>query len=54
MVKLHVKRGDESQFIFETTVKEQVSVVIEELVKIYNGRLKIDRLFHGRLNFNLN
>ncbi|XP_002155694.1 cilia- and flagella-associated protein 298 [Hydra vulgaris] len=46
MVKLHVKRGDESQFIFETTVKEQVDVVIEELLKIYNGRLKIDRLFH--------
>lgn len=47
MVKLHVKRGDQSQFLFETSVKEPVHTLVKDLVKIYNGRLKIDRLFYG-------
>ncbi|XP_057307091.1 cilia- and flagella-associated protein 298-like [Hydractinia symbiolongicarpus] len=46
MVKLHVKKGDESQFLFETTVKEPINVLVANLVKIFNGRLKIDRLYH--------
>ena len=51
MVILHVKRGDESQFLFETTVKEPISVLIKKLVKIFNGRLKIDRLYYGKFHF---
>ena len=47
MVKLHIKRGDESQFLFETTCQVQLSELVPEVVKIYNGRLKIERLFHG-------
>ena len=46
MVRLHVKKGDQSQFLYETTVKEPVSELVTKLVQIYNGRLKIDRLFY--------
>ena len=48
MVKLHVKRGDESQFLYETTVKASLDDVAKELVKIYNQRLKIERLYYGK------
>lgn len=44
MVKLHVKRGDESQFLYDTTVNIEISKLIEELCVIFNGRLKITRL----------
>ncbi|XP_055846162.1 cilia- and flagella-associated protein 298 [Episyrphus balteatus] len=44
MVRLHVKRGDESQFLFDTQVSEEVSSVLQEITAIYNGRLKIYRL----------
>lgn len=46
MVRLHVKKGDESLFLFDTTVKEPISDLVSKLVKIFNGRLKIDRLFY--------
>jgi len=46
MVILHVKSGDQSQFLFETTVKKPIGELVKELVKIFNGRLKIDRLYH--------
>jgi hypothetical protein len=44
MVKLHIKKGDESQFLFETSVDVMVDDLIKQLVKLYNGRLKIQRL----------
>ena len=47
MVKLHVKRGDDSQFLFETSVDQEVDNVIKELVAIYNGRLKVERIIAG-------
>ncbi len=47
MVKLHVKKGDESQFLYETTVKAKLEDCIPEIVRIYNQRLKIERLFYG-------
>jgi len=46
MVKLHVKKGDESHFLYETTVKQSIDETGKDLVEIYNGRLKIERLFH--------
>ena len=49
MVKLHVKKGDQSQFLYETTVEENIGELIVKLVKIFNGRLKIDRLFYGKI-----
>lgn len=47
MVKLHIKRGDESQFLLETTVECPLSELIPRLVRLHNGRLKVDRLSQG-------
>lgn len=44
MVKLHVKRGEESQFLYETTVTAVIGSVIKDLVQIHNGRQKVERL----------
>lgn len=44
MVQLHVKRGDESQFLFDTTVDAPLETVIRQITAIYNGRLKVDRI----------
>ncbi|XP_043491679.1 cilia- and flagella-associated protein 298-like isoform X2 [Polistes fuscatus] len=44
MVKLHVKKGDESQFLYETNVNAPVDDVLYEITIIYNGRLKILRI----------
>ncbi|EDO33865.1 predicted protein [Nematostella vectensis] len=44
MVKLHIKRGEESLFLYETTCSVELSELIPELVRISNGRLKIERL----------
>ncbi|KAM6907465.1 cilia- and flagella-associated protein 298 [Xenentodon cancila] len=44
MVQLHVKRGDESQFLFNATVDEPVDTVIQQMTAIYNGRLKVERI----------
>ena len=47
MVKLHIKKGDESQFLFETTVDIPIEQLLQQLVRLYNGRLKVDRLCQG-------
>uniref|UniRef100_A0A8C5PI42 Cilia and flagella associated protein 298 n=1 Tax=Leptobrachium leishanense TaxID=445787 RepID=A0A8C5PI42_9ANUR len=44
MVRLHVKRGDESQFLVDTTVSIPVDDLVKQVAAIYNGRLKVDRL----------
>lgn len=44
MVILHIKRGSESQFLFETLVTSSVSSISKEIFSIYNGRLKILRI----------
>ncbi|KAG5284016.1 hypothetical protein AALO_G00022020 [Alosa alosa] len=44
MVQLHVKRGEESQFLFNTTVDIALETLIEEVTAIYNGRLKVERI----------
>ncbi|MCL4128261.1 UNVERIFIED_CONTAM: hypothetical protein GTU68_044395 [Idotea baltica] len=44
MVRLHVKRGDDSLFLFETKLENSVQNVTEALVEIHNGILKIRRL----------
>ena len=48
MVKLHLKQGDESLFLYETTCQAELSELIPQLVRIQNGRLKIERLFYGK------
>ena len=47
MVKLHVKRGDESQFLFETTTSIPIDDLTRQLALIYNGRLKVHRICNG-------
>ncbi|XP_065116129.1 cilia- and flagella-associated protein 298 [Paramisgurnus dabryanus] len=44
MVQLHVKRGEESQFLFQTTVDVQIDTLTQQVSAIYNGRLKVDRI----------
>ncbi len=44
MVKLHIKKGDDSQFLFETTTVSNVEETLKIICNIYNGRLKVDRL----------
>lgn len=44
MVILHIKRGDESQFLYETKLNEKIETVQREILNIFNGRLKIGRL----------
>lgn len=44
MVQLHVKRGDESLFLFNTTVDTPLETLIQQITAIYNGRLKVERL----------
>ncbi|XP_045197049.2 cilia- and flagella-associated protein 298-like [Mercenaria mercenaria] len=44
MVKLSIKKGDEPQFLYETTVEATVDDTLAEVATIYNGRLKVQRL----------
>lgn len=44
MVLLHIKRGDESQFLYETNLEISVEKLILEIVSVYNGRLKVSRV----------
>lgn len=43
-----MKKGDESQFLYDTHVETNVDDVIRDIVVIYNGRLKISRLCYGK------
>ncbi|XP_048487180.1 cilia- and flagella-associated protein 298-A [Plutella xylostella] len=44
MVILHIKRGDESQFLYETVVTQAVDDVVSDVAVIFNGRLKVERI----------
>lgn len=44
MVRLQVKKGDETQFLYETELCKPIEKLALELVAIYNGRLKISRI----------
>lgn len=49
MVRLQVKKGDENQFIHETTTSIAIDDLIKELVELFNTRLKVHRICGGRL-----
>lgn len=51
MVKLNVKRRDDVQFLYDTTVSANVAEVVGDIAVIYNGRLKISRLCDGIIFF---
>ncbi|KAJ8678640.1 hypothetical protein QAD02_014427 [Eretmocerus hayati] len=44
MVRLHVKKMSESQFLYDTSVESKVDDVIREITIIHNGRLKVSRI----------
>ncbi|XP_017773760.1 PREDICTED: UPF0769 protein C21orf59 [Nicrophorus vespilloides] len=44
MVLIHIKHNDESQFLCESTLSTSVDDLVNNVVTIYNGRLKIDRI----------
>ena len=44
MVVIHIKRSEEHQFLFETTVEADVTATVAELCEIQNTRLRIQRL----------
>ena len=48
MVKLHIKRGDESVMLYEATVQTPIKELITQLVKLHNGILKVQRLCQGK------
>jgi len=48
-VRLHVKKGDENQFLYETTVDVKTDDLIEHLSSIYNARLKVHRICGGKV-----
>jgi hypothetical protein len=44
MVQLHIKRGEESQFLFETTLTTPTDSLLSLILSIYNARLKVGRI----------
>lgn len=48
MVKLHIKRGDESQFLYETSTDTSIDILLNDLIVIHNGRLKVQRICAGK------
>ncbi|OQV12511.1 UPF0769 protein C21orf59-like protein [Hypsibius exemplaris] len=44
MVRLHVKKGDDDLFLFDTPVDISVHQITRSIVDIHNGRLKIGRM----------
>ncbi len=44
MVLLHIKRSDQSQFLYNTKLDTKIENLTRELVTIFNGRLKIERI----------
>uniref|UniRef100_A0A8C4WYP0 Cilia and flagella associated protein 298 n=1 Tax=Eptatretus burgeri TaxID=7764 RepID=A0A8C4WYP0_EPTBU len=44
MVLLHVKRGDESQFLLEVGLNTPITEITRKVSQIYNARLKVHRL----------
>ncbi|XP_064085897.1 cilia- and flagella-associated protein 298-like isoform X1 [Macrobrachium nipponense] len=44
MVVLHIKQGDESQFLLETSVSATVDDTVRRIVMIFNGRMKVYRI----------
>lgn len=53
MVQLHIKKGDESQFLVETTVQIPIDDLLKEVVPVFNGRLKVNRICAGKSRVNL-
>uniref|UniRef100_A0AC11AM88 Cilia and flagella associated protein 298 n=1 Tax=Ovis aries TaxID=9940 RepID=A0AC11AM88_SHEEP len=44
MVLLHVKRGDESQFLLQAPGSSELEELTAQVARVYNARLKVQRL----------
>lgn len=44
MVRLHIKRGDQAQFLYDIELGVPIAKLTQEIVAIFNGRLKIGRI----------
>lgn len=44
MVRLNLKRGDQSQFLFDTSLPTTIDQLLSSILAIFNGRLKIGRI----------
>lgn len=44
MVVIHLKHNDQSQFLYESTLKTLIEDLVVNITAIYNGRLKIQRV----------
>jgi hypothetical protein len=51
MVKLHIKHGDESQFLVEAPADTPIDTLLADITAIYNGRLKVKRICAGMTDF---
>lgn len=47
MVRLKLKRETENMFIMDTTLDKEVDTILDYVVRVQNGRLKIERLCYG-------
>ena len=47
MVLLHVKRGDESQFLLQAPGSSELEELTAQVARVYNARLKAQRLCSG-------
>ena len=47
MVVLNVKKGEESLFLFATTLATPLDALTREVADIYNGILRVDRACSG-------
>lgn len=47
MVLLHVKRGDESQFLLQASGNTELEELTVQVTRVYNARLKVQRICSG-------
>lgn len=47
MVLLHVKRGDESQFLLQAPGSTELEELTVQVAQVYNARLKVQRICSG-------
>lgn len=47
MVLLHVKRGDESQFLLQASGSTELEELTVQVTRVYNARLKVQRICSG-------
>ena len=50
MVKIHIKKGDESQFLVDVTAQISMDDLLQQIIPVYNGRLKVTRICAGEIS----